>query len=190
MSDLDGNNNKNTPTCPFNLFLTIFYLTTWLNLLCMQNNHRFWLSHWPLLWLYTRENMLSKFTLMFYLYARTAKVLSFWIRFRTILTSWGWKSWRGKVCPGIRIDPEKTGCTKSPPVSSDFERHREKTGGTSHIDAHKRNTGWYQEGKCPQRAELRKIIKGCKRGFWIYVWKRKFTKGLGKLVKLNSVVNT
>lgn len=103
MSDLDGNNNKNTPTCPFNLFLTIFYLTTWLNLLCMQNNHRFWLSHWPLLWLYTRENMLSKFTLMFYLYARTAKVLSFWIRFRTILTSWGWKSWRGKVCPGIRI---------------------------------------------------------------------------------------
>lgn len=56
-----------------------------------------------LLWLYMRENVLSKFILIFYLYARTAKVLSFWIKFRTILTSWGRKSWRGKVCPGIRI---------------------------------------------------------------------------------------
>lgn len=45
----------------------------------------------------------SKPPRVFYLYARTAKVLSFWIKFRTMLTSWGLKSCRGNVCPGISI---------------------------------------------------------------------------------------
>lgn len=57
------------------------------------------------------------------------------------------------------------------------------------MDACKRNRGWYQEARCPQWAELKKTIKGYKSSFWIFIWKKKFAIGLGKLVQGSSVVN-
>lgn len=58
------------------------------------------------------------------------------------------------------------------------------------MDAWKSSSGWHQEAKGPQWAELKKTIKGYQTGFWIYVQERKFAKGLGTLVKVNVVVNT
>ena len=58
------------------------------------------------------------------------------------------------------------------------------------MDTWKSSSGWHQEAKSPQWAELKKTIRGYQRGFWIYVQKRKFAKGLGTLVKANSVVTT
>lgn len=58
------------------------------------------------------------------------------------------------------------------------------------MDAWKSSSGWHQEAKSPQWAELKKTIKGYQTGFWIYVQERKFAKGLGTLVKVNGVVNT
>lgn len=58
--------------------------------------------NWPRLWQHSRQHG-RQIHLTSYLYARTAKVLSLWIKLRTMLTSCGWDSCRGSVCPGIRI---------------------------------------------------------------------------------------
>lgn len=95
---------KTLPTCTFKILHNkILYLTFSPNLSCTCKIIVCFSFNIDLCCDDTRGNVLCNLLLIFYLYARTAKVLSFWIKFRTILTSWGLKSWRGNVCPGIRI---------------------------------------------------------------------------------------
>jgi len=78
MSDLDGNeNNKNTLTCTFNLSSKFLTSHPYPVSCACKITVRFGFNTDLCCDSAVRENVLSKFILIFYLYARTAKVLSF-----------------------------------------------------------------------------------------------------------------